>query len=472
MELQEYLRRLPQMDRFLSHPLFASVGRDGRLKEAAACELERLRDLLRRDEITQAQQLYRIDDAAQMEEILVRRTLMRLQEMERHGLRRVINGTGVALHTNLGRAPLAKEAVEAVQVAAGYSNLEYDLETGARGSRGSHIEPLLCRQFGCEDALAVNNNAAAILLALRAAAKGGEVLLSRGELVEIGDGFRIPEILAESGAVLVEVGTTNRTHLRDYLDAVTPRTAAILKVHTSNFKVVGFTSEVSVRELAAAATEKGLPLIVDLGSGAALPAQEYPFDGEPSVQQALADGADIVCFSGDKLLGGPQAGILLGKKRWMEPMRRCPLTRALRLDKLSIAALAATLELYGREGAAKTSLPVLESVCASEETLLRRAKRLQELVYAKTDRYQAELVRRKRPVGGGSAPGQLLDGWAVSFQAEGISAVELEQALRQGSVPVIGYLADKRFFLDVATIREEELEETACQLAQIQPKKS
>src|SRR3954447_24178566 len=296
-------------------------------------------------------------------------------------LRRVVNATGVIAHTNLGRAPLAAEALDRVQAAAGsYSNLEFDLARGARGSRQDHVAPILRRLTGAEAALVVNNNAAAVLLALAALAEGREVLVSRGELIEIGDGFRIPEVLARSGARLVEVGTTNRTRVADYERAIGDETGAILRVHQSNFRVVGFTERPRLRELARLAGRCGLPLIDDLGSGALGPSNSLLLGDEPTAASAVADGADLVCFSGDKLLGGPQAGIVVGRAELVERLRRHPLQRALRADKLTLAALEATLRLYLDPARARRELPVLRMLEEPAETVRSRADRIAELV--------------------------------------------------------------------------------------------
>src|SRR3954468_14106752 len=283
-----------------------------------------------------------------------------LADARRPRLRRVLNATGVVVHTNLGRAPLAEEAVERVaEVARGYSNLEYDLGDGARGSRQDHVAAILRRLTGAEASLVVNNNAAAVLLALAALAEGRDVVVSRGELLEIGDGFRIPEVLARSGARLVEVGTTNRTRVADYERAIADETGAILRVHQSNFRVVGFTERPRLRDLARLAERRGLPLIDDLGSGALSPADSLVLGDEPTAASAVSDGADLVCFSGDKLLGGPQAGIVVGRAELVERLRRHPLQRALRPDKLTLAALEATLRLYLDPARARRQLPVL-----------------------------------------------------------------------------------------------------------------
>jgi len=376
---------------------------------------------------------------------LVERVELELAAAARHRLRRVINATGVIVHTNLGRAPLAEAAIERVGDAArGYSNLEYDLGSGARGSRQAHVTPLLCRLTGAESALVVNNNAAAVLLALAALAEGREVLVSRGELIEIGDGFRIPDVLERSGARLVEVGTTNRTRAADYERALGPETAVLLRVHQSNFRVVGFTELPRLEELVAVARAAGLPLVDDLGSGvlAAL-------EGEPSARDALSAGADLVCFSGDKLLGGPQAGIVVGRADLVERLRRHPLQRALRADKLTIAALEGTLALYLDPGRAAAEIPVLRMLGQGPETVRTRAERLASLTGGEVE----PTVGR---VGGGALPLAEIESFACAVEEE------LAAALRAADPPIVGVVRDGSLLLDCLTLSDEEVEEAAA----------
>ncbi|HEY8029487.1 MAG TPA: L-seryl-tRNA(Sec) selenium transferase [Gaiellaceae bacterium] len=357
-------------------------------------------------------------------------------------LRRVINATGVIVHTNLGRAPLAPEALARVQEAArGYSNLELDLEDGERGSRQDHLAGLVRRLTGAEGALVVNNNAAAVLLALAALAEGQEVVVSRGELLEIGDGFRIPDVLARSGARLVEVGTTNRTRAADYEAAIGAETAILLRVHQSNFRVVGFTELPRVEELAAIARRHGLPLVDDLGSGAL-----GHIPGEPSARESLAAGADLVCFSGDKLLGGPQAGIVAGRADLVERLRRHPLQRALRVDKLSLAALEGTLRLHLD---APARIPVLRMLREDANAVRGRAERLAEMTGGTVE----ETVAR---VGGGALPLAELPSFACALDES------LAAPLRTGEPPVIGIVRDERLLLDCRTLADDELDEVAA----------
>jgi L-seryl-tRNA(Ser) seleniumtransferase len=368
----------------------------------------------------------------------------RAAEARRPALRRVLNATGVVVHTNLGRAPLAAAAIErTVEVAGGYSNLEYDLERGARGSRQDHAAGILRRLTGAEAALVVNNNAAAVLLALAALADGREVLVSRGELIEIGDGFRIPDVLARSGARLVEVGTTNRTRADDYERAITPETALLLRVHQSNFRVVGFTERPALPELAAVARRRSLPLVDDLGSGVLL-----ELGDEPTAAGTLRDGADLVCFSGDKLLGGPQAGVVVGRADLVDRLRRHPLQRALRADKLTLAALEGTLALYLDPERALAEVPVLRMAREDAATVRARAERLAALTGGEVE----ETVAR---VGGGALPRAELPSFACALEES------LAEPLRAGEPPVVGVLRDGRLLLDCRTLADGELEQAA-----------
>jgi L-seryl-tRNA(Ser) seleniumtransferase len=364
-------------------------------------------------------------------------------------LRRALNATGVIVHTNLGRAPLPEAALaRAMEVGRSYSNLEYDLTSGARGSRQDHVAAILRRLTGAEGALVVNNNAAAVMLALAALAEGREVLVSRGELIEIGDGFRIPDVLVRSGARLREVGTTNRTRVADYEHAVGPDTAVLLRVHQSNFRVVGFTALPTLEELAAVARRNELPLVDDLGSGALFPGNNVLLGDEPTARESLAAGADLVCFSGDKLLGGPQAGIVVGRAELVERLRRHPLQRALRADKLTIAALEGTLGLYLDPERAAGEVPVLRMLHEPAEAVRARAERLAEAVGGEVE----ETVAR---VGGGALPLAELPSFACAI------GEELAQPLRAGEPPVIGVIRDGRLLLDCRTLTDAEAEEAA-----------
>jgi L-seryl-tRNA(Ser) seleniumtransferase len=386
--------------------------------------------------------------------------------LARPSLRRVINATGVVLHTNLGRAPLAPAALAAViEVGRGYSNLEYELDEGARGSRHGHLVASLRELTGAEDAVVVNNNAAACLVALAALAAGREVIVSRGELIEIGGSFRVPDILRASGCRLVEVGTTNKTRLADYADAITADTALLLKVHRSNFAMVGFTEEVEADELAALAAVRERASMIDLGSGALLDEAARRAIGlgdEPSVAAAVATGVDVVCFSGDKLLGGPQAGIIAGRAAAIARVRAHPLIRAMRPDKMTIAALAATLAMY-RDGRAR-EVPAIAMLGASEAALKARAERLVAMIAAGAGgvRLLASVIETRSAVGGGALPRVELPSWAVALSSPSRAADTLDARLRAAEPPVVARIADGAVVLDVRTIADDELAEVAA----------
>jgi L-seryl-tRNA(Ser) seleniumtransferase len=368
-----------------------------------------------------------------------------LAAARRPTLRRVLNATGVIVHTNLGRAPLPAAALERMtETARGYSNLEYDLAAGERGSRQDHVTAILSRLTGAESAIVVNNNAGAMLLALAALAEGREVLVSRGELIEIGDGFRIPDVLARSGARLVEVGTTNRTRASDYEKSVREETALVLRVHQSNFRVVGFTELPALTDVAAVARAHALPLLDDLGSGALLDLSD-----EPTVRASLAGGADLVCFSGDKLLGGPQAGIVVGRADLIEKLRRHPLHRALRIDKLSLAALEGTLRLYLDPARATREVPVLRMLHEDAATVRARAERLASATGGEVE----ETVSR---VGGGALPLAELPSFACAIEES------LAAPLRDQDLPVVGIVRDGRLLLDCRTLADDELDDVAA----------
>ena len=385
-------------------------------------------------------------------------------------LRPVINATGVVLHTNLGRALLSPLAVDRVAaVSSAYANLEIDLATKERGSRYSHVEPLLRRLTGAEDALVVNNNAAAVLLALETLARGREVVVSRGELIEIGGEFRVPDIMARSGAILREVGTTNRTHLHDYAEAIRPETALLLKVHTSNYRVVGFTATVGSRELADLGRERGVPVMEDLGSGSLVDLRPYGFPHEPTVPEVIAAGIDLVTFSGDKLLGGPQAGILVGRRTALSRLKKNPLNRALRIDKLTIAALEATLYAY-ESGRARESVPTLQRLTEPLDAVVARARRLRtSLGGAVRERLGATIARHTGQVGGGALPTVELPTAGLAVGRTVAEALGLDAALRRGDPPVVGRMLDDRLFLDCRTVLPRQVGLLARALTAVAP---
>jgi L-seryl-tRNA(Ser) seleniumtransferase len=428
-------RALPSVDALAAHPLLA--GREA----ARAVVVEAARQTLSeaRDRVAAGAPAPAADDLASD-------ALRRVEALLAPPLRPLINATGVILHTNLGRAPLPGEAVDAMAAASrGYSNLEFDLETGRRGSRHTILEPLLCRLTGAEAAMAVNNNAAAVLLALSALAAGKQVVISRGQLVEIGGGFRIPDVMRQSRAKLVECGTTNRTRAADYDAAITPATAAIMRVHASNFRIVGFAAQPSLDELAAVARARGVLLIDDIGSGCLLDTSRYGLAPEPVPQHSIAAGADVVLFSGDKLLGGPQGGLIAGSHDALAKMKRHPLARALRLDKASIAGLAATLRLYV-EGRAEERIPVWRMIAAPLDAIAKRAGAIAAAL-------GGSVIDSRSMVGGGSLPEESLPSRAVVLPPQRTAAA-LAAALRRNAV--VARIDDGRLLLDLRTVFPEQ----------------
>lgn len=455
------MKEIPKVDRILGWPEIAGLLEKHPRPEvlvAVRTVLARLRVLVRNTSNAASLEPSRISVQVSFE----------LASRSKPSLQAVVNGTGVVVHTNLGRSPLADEAEKAIHtVSAGYSNLEFDLETGERGTRYAHVEGLICELTGAEAALVVNNNAAAVILALSSLAQGREVIVSRGELVEIGGSFRIPDVMHQSGAKLVEVGTTNRTHIRDYQAAITDATALLLKVHTSNFAIVGFTAEASVAEISSLARENGIPAMLDAGSGCLIDLSPYGISGEPTIRQYLDAGADVVTFSGDKLLGGPQAGLIAGKRQFVEPMKRHPLLRALRMDKLSLASLEATLRLYRDERQALADIPTLRMLTMTAEQLTRRA----DLIARRLRRNIPDTVTLvKHPgessAGGGSFPLLQLPTTLIEVVIAGYSPQQIEAALRRATVPVIGRIHRDRFLLDARTVLDNDLPALAQSMAE------
>ncbi len=436
-------RRLPSVDRVLVADVLQQAARE--VGVAAATEAVRV-------ELAERRAALRNGGAEVSLESIARAAAERAYASLRASLRPVINATGVIIHTNLGRAPLSASTIAAMAgVSRGYSNLEYELESGGRGSRYDHLEALLCRVTGAEAAIAVNNNAAALLLMLSALAQEREVVISRGQLVEIGGGFRIPDVMAQSGARLIEVGTTNRTYARDYETAIGDETAALMRVHSSNFRVVGFVESTSLEALSKLAHERGLLLLDDLGSGCLLNTQAYGLSAEPTAQDSISAGADMVAFSGDKLLGGPQAGIVVGKKDLIARLRRHPLARALRMDKASIAGLNATLLHYAR-GEAENEVPVWRMISAPLTDVAARARRLSRQIGA-----GSTVVDGRSMIGGGSLPEESLPTKLVALPAASGSALEaLAQRMRQGETPVVGRIEDGLLLLDPRTVQPGE----------------
>jgi L-seryl-tRNA(Ser) seleniumtransferase len=452
--LSRVLRQLPAVDELLRHP---------RLTAALAALPRSLAVAVIRDRLRVQRQLFSAAPTESLPpefdlEAFLGEVTKSLEAAAQPSLRRVINATGVIIHTNLGRSLLAVEALEQIlEVAAHYSTLEYDLVKGERGSRHDHLEGLLRELTGCEAALVVNNNAGAVLLALNTLAQGREVIISRGQLIEIGGSFRMPEIMAASGALMKEVGTTNKTHLRDYEKAITSETAALLKVHPSNFRIVGFTKEVDTPDLVALARRYGLLALEDLGSGCLLDLSRYGLEKEPTVQESLAAGLDLVLCSGDKLLGGPQAGLALGSREVVARLRQNPLTRALRPDKLTLAGMEATLRLYLEEPRALQAIPTLQMLTRSPADLERQARNLARAMKRRWgDKIKVALQTSEARVGGGSLPGANLPSRALALELPPLAPHELEERLRLGHPPIIARLEHGALLLDLRTIQAEE----------------
>ena len=456
MDTKQLLRGIPKVDEVLKLPgLEEGAFPAATVREAVRAVLDELRRGVLAGEVTA------LPERDELEGLV----LAACRRRQLPSLRRVINGTGVILHTNLGRACLSERAAEAAcDVARGYSTLEYDVEKGQRGLRYAHVEALLRRVTGAEAALVVNNNAAAVLLILSAMAAGGEVITSRGELVEIGGSFRVPEIMEQCGCKLKEVGTTNKTHLRDYERAIDENTRALMKVHTSNFKIMGFTESVALEDMVALGHEKGLPVIEDLGSGSLVELEPFGIHDEPTVLHSVRAGVDVISFSGDKLLGGPQAGIIIGKEAYIAVLRRHPLTRAMRVDKMTLAALEATLRSYDEERAME-EIPTLAMLSAKPETLHAKAALLRDGLAKRN--IPAEVVAEQSQVGGGSVPTQLLPTYAVALAPTAMTVDGLERALRLRERPIVGRIAHDRYLLDVRTLREEDFAEVETALTEV-----
>ncbi len=452
--MQNLLRHIPSVDdcllAILQDDEFEVIPA-GLLKKAIRSVLERQRRLILAGEEITADSL-----ALPM---LIKSMKQQIIALHKPVFRRVINGTGVIIHTNLGRSLLPEDTLHMLSgIAGNYSNLEFDLATGRRGSRYSLVEELLCELTGAESALVVNNNAAAVLVVLDTLAKGKEVIVSRGQLVEIGGSFRIPDVMARSGAQLVEVGATNRTHLKDYKDAVSPETGLLLKVHTSNYRIIGFTSEVSNKDLVRLGQDHALPVMEDLGSGCFVDLSPFGLQKEPTVQEVVASGIDVVTFSGDKLLGGPQAGIILGSKDIIGRIKKNPMNRALRIDKFTLSALESILRLYRDPHTVFQQVPTLNMISTPIEVVRQRAEQLVALLEKSISglcaMHIAEVMSR---VGGGAMPEQNLLSSGVTLQPVSMSLSRLEKELRVLEVPLIGRIEDDRLIIDMRTVREDEL---------------
>lgn len=451
---KELLRKLPSVDSLLKDSKIAGLLKERSRRtvvDAIRAALEEERGLIRDSDA----KVYRFNIGPFRETVRAE-----IEKSGRLSLARVVNATGVILHTNLGRAPLAAAALKnLIDVSTGYANLEFDVEKGERGERYSHLEPLLCRLTGAEAALVVNNNAAAVLLVLNTLTEGKEVIVSRGELVEIGGSFRVPDVMRKSGARLVEVGTTNRTHLRDYEAAIDTDTALILKVHRSNFDMVGFTADVPVQDLVKLGKDNNIHVMNDLGSGSLVDLSRYGMKREPTVQDSVAVGIDVTTFSGDKLLGGPQAGIIIGKREVIDAVKKNPLTRALRIDKLTVAALEATLKIYMDELKAVQEIPVLRMLTLPVADVAKSARRLLKVLRdVSAGSFEASIGDGHTQVGGGAMPLQAIPTKLLFVKAKGVSPNRLEKALRMNRVPIITRIERDQVVLDMRTLLEGDVE--------------
>jgi L-seryl-tRNA(Ser) seleniumtransferase len=454
---QQVLRKIPSVDEILAKPEVIDLLKTHPRTVVVDAIREGLGRL--RKEILESKEIPDLPDLLFSVERLLPLFQKGIDLRSQPRLRRVINATGVVIHTNLGRSPLHSSALQhMVDISRGYSNLEFDLPRGERGSRYAHVEEILCKLSGAESALVVNNNAGAVLLALNTLAEGKEVIVSRGELVEIGGAFRIPDVMKRSGAVLREIGTTNRTYLNDYRRVIGQQTALLLKVHTSNYRVIGFSAEVSPQELVDLGKQSHLPVMNDLGSGCFIDLSQYGLEKEPTVQEAVEAGIDVVTFSGDKLLGGPQAGIILGKKDFLDLIKVNPLTRALRIDKLTLAALESTLLLYLDEARAIEEIPTLKMLCIDVGTLRKRGRRLLKRLSG-IMKEKARLILREdvSQVGGGALPLQALPTIVLSVKPLDISVNRLEEDLRKADPPIISRISKEELVLDMRTVFDDEI---------------
>lgn len=451
--MNEILRQLPKIQTLMESDKAASLidvfGR-AQVTETVRAKIDSARSELLADapmpESILSERLFWIEVSAMLDQSRTR------------SLKSAINATGIIIHTNLGRSPLAEEAIQAMaDIANSYSTLELDLVTGKRGSRHSHAESLICELTGAEAALVVNNCAGAILTVLSALANQKEVIASRGELVEIGGSFRMPDVIAQSGAALKEVGTTNKTHPQDYSDAINENTALLLKSHTSNYSIAGFSSAPTRQDLAAIANQHSLPLVEDLGSGVLVELAPYGLPNEPVVKDVIAAGVDVVTFSGDKLLGGPQAGIIAGRKTLIDQISRHPMARAVRVDKLSLAALIATLELYREPNNPLDRIPVLRSLSEPIDLIRARAEKLSNMCES-VPHLETKIVPTKAQAGGGSLPLQNLPSFAIALTLPGVSPDQISERLRGASPPIIGRISKDQFLLDVKAISERDLD--------------
>lgn len=454
MDKNAFLRKIPKVDLLIE---------DEKIKDLIENnDRELVIDIIR--EKTDELRAFIVDSSLEAEivqktESLIDDIIAKFKKTTSLNVKKVINATGTILHTNLGRAVISEKIADRLkEIVTGYSNLEYDIEDGERGERYSHFEDIVCRITGAQAAMAVNNNAAAVMLILSTMAKNKELIVSRGELVEIGGSFRVPDVMSQSGSRLVEIGTTNKTHLRDYENAVNEETAAFLKVHTSNYKIVGFTESVSVKELSELSQKHNIPLIEDIGSGVLIDLSKYGLSYEPTVQESIKNGADVVCFSGDKLLGGPQAGIIVGKKEYIDKMKKNPLTRAMRIDKFTATALEAVFHEYIDEENAIKNIPVLSMITKDIKELELIANLLYEKIKSIHNSADIQIEDCLSQIGGGSLPLERIKSKCVSIKPKNITTALFEKKLRYLDVPVIIRISNDRAIIDLRTVNKSEID--------------
>lgn len=455
---KEWLRALPKVDEILKHPKIEQLMNEYP-RIAVIKSIRNSLDYIRQEILNdRLKEMIRLDG-------VIDRISIEIEKNMNYSLQRVINGTGVIIHTNLGRSLLSEKVIKHVsEIASGYSTLEYNAEAGERGLRYTHIERLIMDLTGAEGALVVNNNAAAVMLALSTVAYGKEVIVSRGELVEIGGSFRVPEVMKISGAQLVEVGTTNKTHYKDFKNAINEETGAILKVHTSNYRIVGFTQEVEVEDLVKLSNEENIPVVMDLGSGTFIDLTEFGLSKEPTVLEQVSKGIDVLTFSGDKLLGGPQAGIIVGKKKYIDQIKKNQLTRALRVDKMTISALEATLLSYFDLEEAKETIPTLNMITQTYDQLINRANCLYELI---THTSEVELIDGESQIGGGTYPIDRLKSVMLAINPLNISVDQFSYQLRMLKTPIISRIANERIILDIRTLLDQDFEYIATSINEL-----
>lgn len=469
MQKKDLFKKIPQVEEILKNSRIEELDYSRTLKTKATREV--LEDI--RNKIIQCKEdeVEKLSTEINDENIIIK-VEERLYREFSPSLLKVINGTGTILHTNLGRSLLDDSIKEDIwNIISSYSNLEYDIAEGKRGSRYSHVTKMIKLLFGVEDALIVNNNAAAVFLVLNTFAKDKEAIVSRGELVEVGGAFRIPSVMAMSGANLVEVGSTNKTRVEDYEEAITEETAVLMKVHTSNYKLIGFTDAVSNKELKELGDKYEIPVMEDLGSGVYFNMEEYGLPHEPTISESIKSGIDLITFSGDKLLGGPQAGIIVGKKEYIDRMKKNQILRALRVDKFTLAALECTIRMYFDEEKAKKHIPTIRMITLTPEELFERAEVLKEKIDGRDTRINVYIEDGKSTVGGGSMPGEEFDSKVIVLTGDGLTADKIEETLRLSSSHIIGRIKDDKYMLDLRTLNDKDFDRIAEEIENCFPRR-